>query len=286
MGPPLGAVQCEMQKLWLWMALTLRDDVEASVRRSALAFTLERRGTDPASAGGYELHAAAPADVDARIQVEAQYAQLPASVLRAALLRVDSALPESALLEHLTRVYGETYMAAVAAAAKTERAAAAAADPAVETAATLAALSLSANAETLPPLPLLLSRLLSEPLRRFSARTHTELAGRIEAALRTAQAKAGKKGKGKKAKAGEAAVVGVPQAAVREAIGKADATRPAFEAEWLASRCIRSARAAAARTEYATTIEAMATDQAPLEAIITELYQALVQPTTARADAA
>ena len=287
----LGPVGCEMQKLCLWMALTLRDDVEASLRRSALAYTLEQAGLaappkvfDPSAAGNPEAYG-----VDSALLLDASFARLPPPVARAALLRVDAATPEPVLNECLTRVYGEAFLQAYAAAAAAT--AEAASDEAAAAAAAAAVPPPSPSPPSLedaPTLSALLSRLFAEPLRRFSARVDSDLASKVEAALRAAQGKAGKKGKGKKAKPGEIVVLGVPIALVREAILKADPARPAFEAEWLAAKCIEAGRAAAAKVhnaEVAAAVNALPPDQAPLEAIVTELNSALVQVTSTRSDA-
>lgn len=41
--PALGAAQMELHRIFLDVALTLRDDLEASIRRSAIAFIIEKR---------------------------------------------------------------------------------------------------------------------------------------------------------------------------------------------------------------------------------------------------
>ena len=195
---------------------------------------------------------------------------LPPHVLRAALLRVDAATPEHALTEMLTRVYGAAALKAIEAAQREQTW-----NP--EAASKVEALM----ADLHLPLEQLLARLFAEPLRRFSARTDADLAGRIEADLRKAQSKASK-GKGKK-KGGASTVAGVPRQLLKEAILKVDGARPRFEAESLASRCVNAARAASASTEgLAAAVQAMPPDQAPLEPLIYALQQELVQPTSPR----
>ena len=269
-GHGLSPAQCEVQRVFLWMALTLRDEVEASVRRSALAFLLETRHPNaPVS------HAGLPGggEIDNALQLEARQMSLPPHVLRAALLRVDAATPEHALTEMLTRVYGAAALKAIEAAQREQT-------WSPEAAAKVEALMADLDL----PLEQLLARLFAEPLRRFSARTDTDLAGQIEADLRKAHAKASKASKGKgKTKGGASTVAGVPRQLLKEAILKVDGARPRFEAEWLASRCVDAARAASASTEgLAAAVQAMPPDQAPLEPLIYALQQELVQPTSPR----
>ncbi|KOO21576.1 translin-associated factor x-interacting protein 1 isoform 1 [Chrysochromulina tobinii] len=269
-GHGLSPAQCEVQRVFLWMALTLRDEVEASVRRSALAFLLETRHPNaPVS------HAGLPGggEIDNALQLEARQMSLPPHVLRAALLRVDAATPEHALTEMLTRVYGAAALKAIEAAQREQT-------WSPEAAAKVEALMADLDL----PLEQLLARLFAEPLRRFSARTDTDLAGQIEADLRKAHAKASKASKGKgKTKGGASTVAGVPRQLLKEAILKVDGARPRFEAEWLASRCVDAARAASASTEgLAASVQAMPPDQAPLEPLIYALQQELVQPTSPR----
>ena len=125
------------------------------------------------------------------------------------------------------------------------------------------------------PLPLLLERLLAEPFRRFSARTEATLAAKIRAALSATDKKA-KKPKG----GGGGAPPMTTAAAVRDAIAKADAGRPTFEAEWLAAHCIHAARGALPCAPPSWPGDEV---EAPLEAVLSALDEALVQPTAGRA---
>ena len=101
---------------------------------------------------------------------------MPPSILRGALLRFDSAMPEHVLTDHIVRVYGIDADASAAAAA----------------AAREAGEDADADDESGLSLAAICARLFTEQLKRTSARTHPEVRLKLEAALR------GSGGKGKK----------------------------------------------------------------------------------------
>ena len=113
-------------------------------------------------------------------------------------------------------------------------------------------------------------------------------------ALKEKLANKGKKGKGggKKAKGAADAVAMVSSSQLRDAVLKADAKRPLFEAEELASSCIASARRASppppaspppSRPASPTQSEP-SEEQAPLDAVLAALQNALIQPTSERSE--
>jgi len=244
-GKPLTPSQIEVQKLLLKTALTLRNDVVESIRRTAVHHVMEL---------GRSGRAASHAD-----ESTAGDSRLPPSILRGALLRFDSAMPEHVLTDHIVRVYGIDADASAAAAA----------------AAREAGEDADADDESGLSLAAICARLFTEQLKRTSARTHPEVRLKLEAALRGSGGK-GKKAKGgaKKAKGAEV-VAKISLAEIAEAVLRADPGRPQFEVEWLATTCLEAARKEAIPADVAT----LAADEAPLEGVIEALGSALIQPT-------
>ena len=268
-------VQLCLMRLFLGMMLTMRADVEASILRTAAARS------------------------DFNQNPVAGQGKLPvsASDLRAALLRVDAIFPEAAISDHVKRVFDAISAARDAKAHaeedKGDQAFSSFGDGAVAAANDAAALAKSSEATAEVDEVCML--LFAEPLRRYSPRTDKDLREKIEGELKKAAAGGGKKGKGgggKKAKGAADAVVMVSSSQLRDAVLKADAKRPLFEAEELASSCIASARRASppppassppSRPASPTQSEP-SEEQAPLDAVLAALQNALIQPTSERSE--
>ena len=268
--PPVG-FRLALQRMLLRAGLALRRDVEAALGRAAAtlapAASPALAHASPAAApaspspppgrSSLASHSPAPhspargAAAEAAREAAREAAPVRPADLRHALLSVDAAIPDLALSDIVRRVFPP-----------------ADAPPASpEPGATVA------PAGSLP-FAVVVERLFSEPMRRYSPRADAELVGEIAHAIRGGggAGKGKKGGKAKKGKGGDAAPAGVTVAAAAAAIASAEPERPWPECEWLAAECIDAA-AAARRLDGADA----AAGEATVDAFVAALEGGLVQ---------
>ena len=263
LGDVPRAPMAALQRLFLIIALRLRDDVEGALRRAASDATAAPNNPAPGA-----LAAAPPGGSEA--------APVGAGALRCALLRVDAEMPEPFICDHIARVFGGGSGGSGGSGGARSGAAGGAADP---------------DPPTLP-LHEVCARLFSEPLRRYGPRTSPAVLQAATAALRALDKAGGKKGKAKKGKAGaDAAAATVTLSALREAVTKADpGARPSVETECVVVNVFAAARQALAAARSAPASAGAppppplpaAPDELPLEAVLEALQDSLLQPTSAR----
>lgn len=243
-GKETTAVQCELQRCFMIVGMMLRDDLEEAILRAAGYSILASAGLEKAALA----HAMGSGPLLGPVDV-AELVVRPREV-RSALIRVDSAMPEPTVADHLMRAFGGTPGAgarAVKAAGGVPMGvlggggAEGGGGGSDETAKEAGALV--AEEEPTIGIEELFARLFAEPMRRFSPRTDADLKDKLAGIVKAGGAGGGKKGKGggKKGKAGDGPAL-VTYTQLRDLVLKADPKRPPVEVDFLAAHCIARAR--------------------------------------------
>ena len=286
--PPSHSI-IALQQLFLVEALQLRYDIEACLVRVASG----RAGGVPYLALIGSEHAFNGFEGATN---ELRGVLIQAKELRAALLRVDAEMPETAVADHVDRVFSG-HPAPASAPAQAEGAEGGVGGGEKS----------SGSADHLP-LGEVCVRLFAEPLRRHSPRTNDAMCEAVSAAIKLAD-KGGKKGKGgggKKGKVGGGgAAMSVSMSRLRDAITKADSEmRPNVETEFVATGCFAAARRGHQATgappapsvsqppspgrsgkpgaSNTVPMPNEEEEEAPLDALLDALRDSLLQPTSTR----
>ena len=224
-------VQIELQRLFLILAIHLREDLEAAVTRAALG-RLQGAGGGSTNSLNLAIALAGGGSASSHKQLGKDELYVTPRDVRCALLRVDSKTPEPTLADHVTRAFPGA-KAVVGSGPPLEGGGG-------EESGGGAAMEVEVE-EPLQSVEEVCARLFAEPMRRFSPRTDVEMRDKLIAALRTADAKSKGK-KGKKGKGGGDGPSMVTYSAVRDAIIKVDPKRPEVEVDYVAAHCIATAR--------------------------------------------